>query len=79
MKEAAAVSALFIFMNSIAGITGFLIMNKSIPFDSFLLVPIALIGGTMGAIYGSRKFSNQTLTYLLSFVLLMASIKLFII
>lgn len=79
MKEAAAVSALFIFVNSVAGISGFLIKNNSIPFDSFLLVPIALIGGTMGAMYGSKKFSNQTLTYLLSFVLLLASIKLFII
>lgn len=79
MKEAAAVSALFIFVNSVAGISGFLIKTNTIPFDSFLLVPIALIGGTMGAIYGSRRFSNQTLTYLLSFVLLLASIKLFII
>jgi hypothetical protein len=79
MKEAAAVSALFIFVNSVAGISGFLIKNNAIPFDSFLLVPIALIGGTLGAIYGSKKFSNQTLTYLLSFVLLLASIKLFII
>lgn len=79
MKEAAAVSSLFIFVNSVAGIAGFLIKNNSVPWDSFMLVPIALIGGTMGAIYGSRRFSNQTLTYLLSFVLLVASIKLFII
>ncbi len=79
MKEAAAVSSLFIFVNSVAGIAGFLIKNNTIPWDSFMLVPIALIGGTMGAIYGSRRFSNQTLTYLLSFVLLVASIKLFII
>ena len=65
MKEAAAVSALFIFANSIAGISGFFIKNGSIPLDSFILIPIALIGGTVGAIYGSRKFSNQTLTYML--------------
>ena len=79
MKEAAAVSSLFIFVNSVAGLAGFLIKNNSIPWDSFMLVPVALIGGTFGAIYGSRRFSNQTLTYLLSFVLLVASIKLFII
>ena len=59
MKEAAAVSALFIFVNSIAGISGFLIKNDSIPLDSFLLVPIALVGGTIGAIYGSKRFSNR--------------------
>ena len=79
MKDAAAVSSLFIFVNSIAGISGFLIKNNTIPFDSFVLVPIALIGGTLGAMYGSKKFTNQTLTYMLSFVLLLASIKLFII
>ena len=79
MKDAAAVSSLFIFVNSIAGISGFLIKNNTIPLDSFVLVPIALIGGTLGAMYGSKKFTNQTLTYMLSFVLLLASIKLFII
>ena len=79
MKDAAAVSSLFIFVNSIAGISGFLIKNNTIPLDSFVLVPIALIGGTLGAMYGSKRFINQTLTYMLSFVLLLASIKLFII
>jgi len=77
MKDAAAVSALFIFVNSLAGIAGFLIKNNSIPVDSFVLVPIALIGGTMGAIYGSKKFTDQTLAYMLSFVLFLASMKLF--
>ncbi|MBT8394595.1 MAG: sulfite exporter TauE/SafE family protein, partial [Bacteroidia bacterium] len=46
MKDAAAVSSLFIFVNSLAGISGFFIKNNSIPLDSFILVPIALIGGT---------------------------------
>lgn len=79
MKEAAAVSALFIFVNSAAGMAGFIIKNQVFPIESFSLVPIALIGGVFGAMYGSHKFSNQTLTYILSVVLLMASIKLFII
>lgn len=79
MKEAAAVSALFIFVNSAAGMAGFIIKNHEFPIESFSLVPIALLGGIFGAMYGSHKFSNQTLTYILSVVLLMASIKLFII
>lgn len=79
MKEAAAVSALFIFVNSASGMAGFIIKNNVFPIESFSLVPIALLGGVFGAMYGSNKFSNQTLTYILSVVLIMASIKLFII
>ncbi|CDF78371.1 sulfite exporter [Formosa agariphila KMM 3901] len=76
-KESAAVSALFIFVNSVSGIIGFLLKNDSFPTESFYLIPFALIGGTLGAKYGSQKFSNIKLTYMLSFVLLLASIKLF--
>ena len=76
-KESAAVSALFIFVNSVAGLVGFLIKNDSFPTESFYLIPFALIGGTLGAIYGSQRFSNVKLTYMLSFVLLLASLKLF--
>jgi uncharacterized protein len=79
MKEAAAVSALFILVNSVAGLGGFIIKNQTFPMESFSLVPIALLGGIFGAMYGSHKFSNKTLTYLLSVVLLMASVKLFVI
>jgi len=79
MKEAAAVSALFIFMNSAAGMAGFIMKNNTFPEKAFILVPLALTGGMLGAMYGSKKFTNQTLSYILSFVLIMASIKLFII
>ncbi|QDO93890.1 sulfite exporter TauE/SafE family protein [Formosa sediminum] len=76
-KESAAVSALFIFVNSLSGIVGFLLKNDSFPTESFYLIPFALVGGTLGAIYGSQKFSNVKLTYMLSLVLVLASIKLF--
>ncbi|WP_066220942.1 sulfite exporter TauE/SafE family protein [Formosa haliotis] len=77
-KESAAVSALFIFVNSISGIIGFLLKNESFPTESFYLIPFAIIGGTLGAMYGSQKFSNVKLTYVLSFVLILASFKLFL-
>lgn len=77
-KESAAVSALFIFVNSISGIIGFLLNTQSFPSEAFYLVPFALIGGTAGAIFGSQKFSNLKLTYILSVVLILASFKLFI-
>tara|TARA_R110001583_G_scaffold67749_4_gene193525 strand:+ start:734 stop:1474 length:741 start_codon:yes stop_codon:yes gene_type:complete len=77
MKEAAAVSALFIWVNSAAGLTGQVSSGVSIEKESFLLVAIALIGGVLGGYYGSKKINNQNLRYILAFVLIIASAKLF--
>ena len=77
MKEAAAVSALFIWVNSAAGLTGQLSSGITIEKESFLLVGIALIGGVLGGYYGSKKINNQKLRYMLAFVLIIACVKLF--
>ena len=79
MKHAAAVSALFIFVNSISGIIGFLAKGGSVPNEAFYFVPIAIIGGALGARYGSQKFNLKTLKYLLAGVLTIAAVKLFLI
>ena len=79
LKEAAAVSALFIFVNSVAGISGFLLSDGVVPMQALGLIPVALIGGTLGAMYGSNRFSGDVLRYLLAFVLLIASVKLFLV
>jgi len=77
MKEAAAVSALFIWVNSAAGLTGQLSSGITIEKESFLLVGIALIGAVLGGYYGSKKINSQNLRYILAFVLIIASVKLF--
>lgn len=77
MKEAAAVSALFIWVNSASGLLGQLSSGVSLEMESFLLVAIALIGGIAGGYYGSKKINNQKLRYVLSIVLLIACVKLF--
>ena len=77
MKEAAAVSALFIWVNSAAGLIGQMSSGVEISSQSFILVAIALIGGFFGSYYGSKKFNNALLRYMLAFVLIIASIKLF--
>ncbi len=79
MKEAAAVSALFIWVNSAAGLTGQLSSGVSLPKEAFIFVIFALIGGFLGGYYGSKKFNNQRLRYMLAFVLILASFKLFLI
>ncbi len=77
MKEAAAVSALFIWVNSAAGLIGQISSGVRLEASSFLLVAIALIGGVLGGYLGSKKINNQSLRYILAFVLIIASVKLF--
>lgn len=79
MKEAAAVSALFIWVNSASGLIGQLSSGVTISIQSFILVAIALIGGFFGGYLGSKKINNQNLRYMLAVVLVIASVKLLII
>jgi uncharacterized membrane protein YfcA len=76
MKEAAAVSALFIWVNSAAGLFGQFTSGVTIEKESFLLVAIALVGGFLGGYLGSKKINNQNLRYILAFVLVIACFKL---
>jgi uncharacterized membrane protein YfcA len=76
MKEAAAVSALFIWVNSAAGLMGQISSGVTLESASFILVGVALIGGFLGGYYGSKKINNKQLRYILSFVLLIACAKL---
>lgn len=78
MKEAAAVSALFIWVNSAAAMGGQLSSGVKIDTQAFLLVGIAVIGGFLGGYFGSKKFNNQGLRYMLAVVLFIACIKLFL-
>lgn len=76
MKQTASVSALFIFVNSIAGLVG--LISKGIAIDNsiYLWIAVSLIGGFAGAYFGSRKLNNPVLKKILSVVLVIASIKL---
>lgn len=78
MKEAAAVSALFIWVNSAAAMGGQLSSGVKLDAQAFLLVGIAVIGGFLGGYFGSKKFNNNWLRYMLAVVLFIACIKLFL-
>lgn len=77
MKQAAAISALFIWVNSAAGMAGQLSSGVKIDKEAFILVGIAVAGGFLGGYYGSKKLDNKALRYMLAFVLIIASGKLF--
>jgi uncharacterized protein len=76
MKEAAAVSALFIWVNSAAGMIGQYSSGMRLELQSFILVGIAIIGGFLGAYFGSKRLNNKILRYMLAFVLVIACVKL---
>ncbi len=76
VKETAALSALFIFLNSVAGFFGANSLQVEISPELWMLMPLTVIGGILGAYFGAQKFSPKTLKYVLAFVLLFASVKL---
>jgi uncharacterized membrane protein YfcA len=77
MKQTAAVSALFIFVNSISGLFGFLSKGGILPLSSAPIIALAIAGGILGGYYGSRKFNTLTLRNVLAFVLGIAILKLY--
>lgn len=77
MKQAAAVSALFIFVNSISGLFGIIFSGNYTPVNNIKVwILIAIIGGFIGSYLGSKKMTNKGVRYLLAIVLTLASIKL---
>jgi uncharacterized protein len=75
-KQAAAVSALFILVNSIAGLAGFVSTRQSVPVLALVLSAAAIIGGAIGSHLGSRQFPVRTISILLATVLVIAGCKL---
>jgi uncharacterized membrane protein YfcA len=75
-KQTAAISALFIFVNSLSGLGGQ--MSKGITFTSDMAsyTVVAFVGGLCGAYLGALKFNQNVLKMLLAVVLLIASYKL---
>ena len=75
-KQTAAISALFIFVNSLAGLAGQ--YTKGIQLNTEMLgyVAVAFAGGLCGAYLGAIKFPQTVLKNLLAFVLMIAAWKL---
>lgn len=76
MKETAAISALFIFVNSVSALGGLCMKGLTIDTSVYLWIAITLTGGFVGAYFGSKKMNNPVLKKILAGVLFLASIKL---
>lgn len=79
MKETAAVSALFIWINSLAGLAGMMLGGLVLNMNIAFITGLAIIGGIIGAMLGSSKINNLVLKRVLALVLCIAGIKLFFI
>jgi uncharacterized membrane protein YfcA len=75
-KKAAGISAMFILVNSIAGLLGSYTQIQSLPPVVWFWVAAAVVGGIIGSTLGSRYFAVVTLRRVLSVVLLIAGVKL---
>lgn len=77
LKETAAVSALFIFVNSLSGLYGQLQKGGiNLPENMQWAVLATIIGGLTGSYFGSQKFNVPTLKKLLAVGLVIACLKL---
>ena len=80
-KQTAAITAPFILVNSIAGLGGITAHHGSLPVNLTFVVPLlvaVVIGGSVGATFGSRRLGQQGLRTILGLVLFIASAKMFI-
>lgn len=76
IKSAAAVSALFIFVNSAAGLAGASVIEFEYKNEFWVMLFLVVAGGTLGSYLGAKKLESKALSRLLAAILLIASIKL---
>ncbi len=76
-KKTAAISALFIFVNALAGLGG-LAFKGNIHYNNqiFLYIFISFIGGVTGSYFGALKFRQNILKNILASILFLAAFKL---
>jgi uncharacterized membrane protein YfcA len=76
-KQTSAVAAPFILVNSIAGLAGaFVVRSATLPGPIWILACAVLVGGWLGAEYGSRRFTNPLIRRMLAVVLAVAGAKM---
>jgi len=75
-REAAAASALFILLNSAAGLAGHLLRTGHLPRASLPFTLAAGLGGALGAHLGSRRLTPAVIKRLLAAALFLAGGKL---
>ena len=78
-KTVAAVSAVFILCNSVAGLAGHFTAAREFPVFGLWLLVVVAVGGWFGSRLGSRRYPPMLIRRLLAVVLLIAGAKLILI
>lgn len=78
VREVSGIAALFILVNSISGLLGHLSSLQHVPDYAPLLAGFALVGGSIGALFGSRHLPVKTILKAMSFMLVMVGGKMFL-
>jgi uncharacterized membrane protein YfcA len=78
-KPVAAVSAAFIWVNSLAGLAGQAPSLAMIPVAAYSWGGAAVFGGLLGSTYASRRLPGRTLKRLLAAVLVVAGVKMLLV
>ena len=78
VREVSGVAALFILVNSLSGLLGHMSSLHHVPEYAPLLAGVALLGGSIGALCGSRHLPVATILKAMSLMLVMAGGKMFL-
>ena len=76
VKEVAAVSSLFILVNSSSGLAGYVKSGRELPDFAWPLAVVVAVGGFIGSRLGSRHMPARGIAMLLAVVLVIAGTKL---
>jgi len=76
VKKAAGISALFIFVNSVAGLLGQIQYGIEFTVSMSVMILMAIAGGLIGSFYGAKKFNILIMKRVLAVVLMLAAMKL---
>jgi hypothetical protein len=76
VKTISGTAAAFILVNSVAGLLGLVTASPSLPSALPFWAAAAVVGGFIGAEYGSRRLGNPAIQKLLAVVLVIAGAKM---
>lgn len=76
VRVISGIAAAFILVNSVAGLLGVIATSPAMPAALPYWGVVAVIGGFIGAEYGSRRLPNPSIQKLLALVLLVAGAKM---
>ena len=76
VRDSAAPTAAFVLVNSIAGLLGLLSRQPTLPDALPYWIAAVIVGGLIGATYGSRRLGNNAMRQALAAVLVIAGAKM---